>query len=51
MAGTITRRWIVADLEMEGVDETEMTVLGVDGDDNTSIGSSMSHVALIDEIV
>ena len=40
-----------ADLEMEGVDETEMTVLGVDGDDNTSIGSSMSHVALIDEIV
>ena len=40
-----------ADLEMEGVDETEMTVLAVDGDDNTSIGSSMSHVALIDEIV
>ena len=36
-----------ADLEMEG-DETEMTVLGVDGGDNTSIGS---HVALVDDIV
>ena len=40
-----------ADLEMEGIDETEMTVLDVDGGDNTSIGSSMSHVALIDDIV
>ena len=39
------------DLEMEGVDETEMTVLDGDATDNTSIGSVMSHIALIDDIV
>ena len=40
-----------ADFEMEGIDETEMTVLDGDGADNTSIGSVMSHIALIDDIV
>ena len=39
------------DFEMEGIDETEMTVLDGDAADNTSIGSVMSHIALIDDIV
>ena len=39
------------DLEMEGADETEMTILDSDVADNTSIGSVMSHIALIDDIV
>ena len=36
------------DLDMEGVDETEMTILATDGDD-TSIGSVMSQAALVEE--